>query len=109
MDSEVFPKNLEEASGIKRKVAIEGARLLLIKQKHLGSDHLPEYIEQFSKYLENCGVVLMENSDVKDILSKSLGSSTKINMAYATLNALKSQKTVEEVAKLRGKKVEDLM
>ena len=52
---------------------------------------------------------VLEMAGVKDILSKSLGSSTKINMAYATLNALKSQKTLEEVAKLRGKKVEDLM
>ena len=52
---------------------------------------------------------VLEMAGVKDILSKSLGSSTKINMAYATLNALKSQKTVEEVAKLRGKKVEDLI
>ena len=52
---------------------------------------------------------VLEMAGIKDILSKSLGSSTKINMAYATLNALKSQKTVEEVAKLRGKKVEDLM
>ena len=52
---------------------------------------------------------VLEMAGVKDILSKSLGSSTKINMAYATLNALKSQKTIEEVAKLRGKKVEDLM
>ena len=52
---------------------------------------------------------VLEMAGVKDILSKSLGSSTKINMAYATLNALKSQKTVEEVARLRGKKVEDLM
>ncbi len=52
---------------------------------------------------------VLEMAGVKDILSKSLGSSTKVNMAYATLNALKSQKTAEEVAKLRGKKVEDLI
>ena len=52
---------------------------------------------------------VLEMAGVKDILSKSLGSNTKINMAYATLNALKSQRTVEEVAKLRGKKVEDLI
>ena len=45
---------------------------------------------------------------VKDILSKSLGSSTKVNMAYATLEALKSQRTIEEVARLRGKKVEEI-
>ncbi len=52
---------------------------------------------------------VLELAGVKDILSKSLGSNTKINMAFATLEALKAQKTVEEVAKLRGKKVEDLI
>ncbi len=52
---------------------------------------------------------VLELAGVKDILSKSLGSSTKINMAYATLEALKSQRTVEEVAKLRGKKVEEIL
>ena len=52
---------------------------------------------------------VLELAGVKDILSKSLGSNTKVNMAYATLNALKAQKTVEEVAKLRGKKVEEIL
>jgi len=52
---------------------------------------------------------VLELAGVKDILSKSLGSNTKINMAYATLNALKAQKTVEEVAQLRGKKVEEIL
>ena len=52
---------------------------------------------------------VLELAGVKDILSKSLGSNTKINMAYATLNALKAQKTVEEVAALRGKKVEEIL
>lgn len=51
---------------------------------------------------------VLELAGVKDILSKSLGSNTKINMAYATLEALKSQRTNEEVAKLRGKKVEEI-
>lgn len=52
---------------------------------------------------------VLELAGVKDILSKSLGSSTKINVAHATLNALKTQKTVEEVARLRGKKVEEIL
>ena len=51
---------------------------------------------------------VLEMAGVKDILSKSLGSSTKVNMAYATLEALKSQRTIEEVARLRGKKVEEI-
>jgi len=51
---------------------------------------------------------VLEMAGVKDILSKSLGSNTKTNMAYATLKALKQQRTVEEVARLRGKKVEEI-
>ena len=51
---------------------------------------------------------VLELAGVKNILSKSLGSNTKINMAYATLEALKSQRTIEEIAKLRGKKVEEI-
>jgi len=51
---------------------------------------------------------VLEMAGVKDILSKSLGSSTKVNMATATLEALKSQRTIEEVARLRGKKVEEI-
>ena len=52
---------------------------------------------------------VLELAGVKDILSKSLGSRTKINMATATINALKSLKTPEEVAKLRGKSVEEIL
>ena len=52
---------------------------------------------------------VLELAGIKDILSKSLGSNTKINMAYATLEALKSQRTVEEVAALRGKSVEEIL
>jgi len=51
---------------------------------------------------------VLELAGVKDILSKSQGSNTKLNMAYATLEALRVQKTPEQVAALRGKKVEDL-
>lgn len=51
---------------------------------------------------------VLELAGIKDILSKSLGSNTKINVAYATLNALKEQRTVEQIAKLRGKKVEEI-
>ncbi len=52
---------------------------------------------------------VLEMAGINDILSKSQGSNTKINMAYATLKALKAQKNIEEVARLRGKKVEDLI
>lgn len=51
---------------------------------------------------------ILELAGVKDVLSKSLGSSTKINMARATLNALKSQKSPEHIAYLRDKSVEEI-
>ncbi len=51
---------------------------------------------------------VLELAGVKDVLSKSLGSSTKINAARATLRALKAQKSPEHVAYLRDKKVEEL-
>lgn len=51
---------------------------------------------------------VLELAGVKDVLSKSLGSSTKINMARATLRALQEQKSPAHVASLRGKSVEEL-
>ena len=70
MDSDVYPSNMEEALKIKNQVAIVGARLLLIKQKHLGSDHLPKYIEEFTNYLEKNGVTILEGTQVTDIQSE---------------------------------------
>ena len=51
---------------------------------------------------------VLELAGVKDVLSKSLGSSTKINAARATLRALKEQKSPSHVAYLRDKTVEEL-
>lgn len=67
MDAEVYPSNTKEADEIKKKVAIAGAKLLIIKQKHLGSDHLPEYIDGIAKFLSKAGVELVERADVSDI------------------------------------------
>ena len=52
---------------------------------------------------------VLELAGVKDVLSKSLGSSTKVNMARATLNALKMQESPSHVAALRGKTVEEIL
>ena len=71
MDSDIYPSNMDEAEQIKKEVAKHGARLLLIKQKHLGSDKLPGYIKDFTDYLDKKGVEILENSDVIDIVSKS--------------------------------------
>lgn len=52
---------------------------------------------------------VLELAGVQDILSKSLGSSTPINMVRATINGLTQLKSAEEVAKLRGKTKEELL
>jgi len=52
---------------------------------------------------------VLELAGIEDILSKSLGSSNSINMVHATLDGLRRMKRIEEVAKLRGKTVEELL
>ena len=52
---------------------------------------------------------VLELAGLKDVVSKSLGSNTKINTASATLNALLGQKSASHVAKLRGKTVEEIL
>ncbi|MGV2942210.1 30S ribosomal protein S5 [Mesobacillus sp. LC4] len=52
---------------------------------------------------------VLELAGVADILSKSLGTNTPINMVRATLEGLSQLKRAEEVAKLRGKSVEELL
>ena len=51
---------------------------------------------------------VLELAGVKDIISKSLGSNSQVNVAKATLEALKSVRTPAKIAALRGKKVEEL-
>ena len=52
---------------------------------------------------------VMESAGIRDILTKSLGSSNANNMVYAALDALKNLKRAEDVAKLRGRTVEELL
>ena len=52
---------------------------------------------------------VLELAGVKDVRAKSIGSSNTGNMAYATLEGLKSMMTVEKVAKLRGKTKEEIL
>jgi len=52
---------------------------------------------------------VLEAAGVSDILTKSLGSDNPLNMASATMEALRGLKRPEEVAKLRGKEIKDFM
>jgi small subunit ribosomal protein S5 len=51
---------------------------------------------------------ILELAGVHDVLGKSLGSSNSVNIAWATIAALKKLKRVEDVARLRGTTVEAL-
>ena len=52
---------------------------------------------------------VLELCGIKDIRTKSYGSNNPINMVKATIEGLASLRTAEEVAKLRGKTVEELL
>ena len=52
---------------------------------------------------------VLELAGVRDIRTKSLGSNNPTNMVSATLRALKQMKTVEDVARLRGKPVDEIL
>ena len=52
---------------------------------------------------------VLELAGIKNIRTKSLGSNNKVNVVLATLEGLKQLKTPEEVAKLRGKSVEEIL
>ncbi len=52
---------------------------------------------------------VLELAGIRDILTKSLGSNNANNMVRATLNGLENLKRAEDVAKIRGKSVEELL
>jgi small subunit ribosomal protein S5 len=52
---------------------------------------------------------VVEAAGVKDILTKSLGSANSTNIVHATMEGLKNLKRVEEVAKQRGKSIDEIL
>lgn len=51
---------------------------------------------------------VLEVAGIKDVLTKCIGSRTPINMVRATFAALEDLKTVADIARLRGKKPEEI-
>ena len=52
---------------------------------------------------------VLELAGVKNVTAKTLGSRNSRNVVYATIKALKAMRTPEEVARLRGKTVEEIL
>ena len=103
--------------------AIEDAKKNLIEVPMVGTTIPHQVIGRFGAgeillkpASEGTGVIaggpvraVLELAGVGDILSKSLGTNTPINMVRATIDGLKQLKRAEDVAKLRGKSVEELL
>ncbi|WP_338752619.1 30S ribosomal protein S5 [Bacillus sp. FJAT-52991] len=103
--------------------AVEDAKKNLVTVPMVGTTLPHEVIGRFGAgqillkpASEGTGVIaggpvraVLELGGVGDILSKSLGSNTPINMVRATIDGIKQLKRAEDIAKLRGKSVEELL
>lgn len=67
MDGKVFPTDMAKARDIRKNALKHGLDLLLIKQKHLGSDNLPGHIASMAEYVKGRGVTFHTSEEVKDI------------------------------------------
>ena len=114
-------KAMEVPDAIRK--AVEDAKKNLIKVPMVGTTIPHEVIGHFGAgriiimpAKEGTGVIaggaardLLELAGLKDVRAKCLGSRNPRNMVNATIEGLKSLKTAEDIAALRGKKVEDLL
>ncbi len=67
MDGDVYPSDMEKAKEIRKEAKKFGIDLLIIRQKHLGSDNLPGHISKMAAYIQKKGVLFKTREDVLDI------------------------------------------
>ena len=68
MDGKVFPTDIEQAHQIRKEARKCGIDLLVIKQKHLGSDNLPSHISAMADYIKDKGVTFHHSEEANDII-----------------------------------------
>lgn len=68
MDGEVYPTDMAAAKDIRKHARKQGIDLLIIKQKHLGSDNLPGHIAAMADYVQDQGVTFHHSEEVKSII-----------------------------------------
>ena len=71
MDGPVYPTDMEEARTIRKKAKRHGIHLLIIRQKHLGSDCLPGHIAAMQDYIKSRKVTIHTSEEVEDIVVKN--------------------------------------
>ena len=89
----------------------------IIKKEIIGNPgHRKGYLPMYFRDINiNCVIAggavraIVSLAGIKDILTKSIGSNNPYSMANATMEALKQLKSPEEVAEMRGKKVEEIL
>lgn len=68
MTAPVFPSDMENAKSIRKEAKKHGIDLLLIRQKHLGSDCLPNHIDGMCEALRERGVSIRTGEDVRHVI-----------------------------------------
>ncbi|MGN1298751.1 MAG: 30S ribosomal protein S5 [Candidatus Scatovivens sp.] len=105
------------------KKAIEEAKKNLITVPIVGTSIPHEFIGKFGSAkvmlkpgVKGSGIIaggsvrsVVELAGYRDIKTKVIGTNNPRNVVYATMEALKSMSTVEQVAKKRGKKVSEIL
>lgn len=86
MDAPVFPTDMAAAEHIRRMAKHTGINLLLIRQKHLGSDRLPGHIDAMCSWLEEQGVALMTDCEVLEVMTKK-GAVCGVRTASGAISA----------------------
>ena len=105
------------------KKAIEDAKKNLIEVPIVGTTIPHEFLGKFGSAnvllkpgAEGTGLIaggsvrpILELAGYRDIKTKVIGTNNPRNVGYATMNALENMATAEEIAKKRGKKVEEIV
>jgi uncharacterized protein len=68
MNGPVYPTDLDAAVELRKKAKRYGINLLIIKQKHIGSDMLPEHIAAMANDIHSCGATLKTSEEVIDVI-----------------------------------------
>ena len=103
--------------------AIEEAKKNLVEVPVVGTTIPHEYVGRFGSARvllkpaeEGTGIIaggsvrpVVELAGYRDIRTKVIGTTNPRNVVYATLEGLKAMKTAEQIAKKRGKKVEEIL